>query len=204
MIPGGVEIPGHHLRPVDGSQRLLDHRQLTPPGARVPAHRSDRMYRGQRHRKAAQCIDARPQRSRAQTRDRLQRNQRPARPPADAPLAFTVNRRSPSVVADPIPRDGPAAERKRVRLTGGSCHVNNSAAGIARRAASHQAVFAAMITAATPGTTASGARAASSGPGFGGYPPVSRASSAGNAKAMRIKAVSPVTPCLFSSTCRHG
>ena len=56
-----------------------------------------------------------------------------------------------------------------------------------------------MITAAIPGTTASGARAASSGPGFGGYPPVNRASSAGNAKAMRIKAVSPVTPCLFFS-----
>ena len=76
-------------------------------------------------------------------------------------------------------------------MTGGSCHITSSAAGIASRAASHQAAHAAMITAATAGSTASGARAASSGTGFGGYPPASRASSAGNATVMRIKAVSP-------------
>ena len=52
----------------------------------------------------------------------------------------------------------------------------------------NQAAYAAMITAAIAGTTARGARAASSGPGLGGYPPASRASSAGNAKAIRIKA----------------
>ena len=42
------------------------------------------MYRGQRHRKPAQRIYPRPRRSPSQTRDRLQRSQRPARPQAGA------------------------------------------------------------------------------------------------------------------------
>ena len=71
MIPSGVEIPGHHLRAVDGSQRPLDHRQLTPPYARVPAHWSEWMYRGQRHRKPSQWIYTRSRRSRSQTWDLL-------------------------------------------------------------------------------------------------------------------------------------
>ena len=37
-----------------------------------------------------------------------------------------------------------------------------------------------------------------------GIPAASRASSAGNAKAIRIKAVTQVTPCLFSPACRCG
>jgi len=131
------------------------------------------------------------------------RMRRSAAGSAAPPLAFTVNKRSLSVAAaDPIPRDGPGAAWKRARLSAGSCHITSSAAGIASRAASHHAAYAAMITAAIAGTTASGARAASSGPGLGGYPPASRASRAGNAKIMRIKAVSQVTPCLFSPTCR--
>ena len=44
--------------------------------------------------------------------------------------------------------DAPAAAWKRDRLSGGSCHVTSSAAGIASRAASHQAAYAAMIAAA--------------------------------------------------------
>ena len=44
MISGGVEIPGDHLRFIDGSQRLLDHRQLTPPYVRMAVHRSVRVY----------------------------------------------------------------------------------------------------------------------------------------------------------------
>jgi hypothetical protein len=118
---------------------------------------------------------------------------------ATPPLAFTVNRCNLIVAAaDQVRRDGHDAAWLRARLSGGSCHVTSSAAGIASRAASHQAAYAAMTTAATAGTTVSGARAASFGPGFGGYLPASRASSAGNAKVMRIKAVAQVTPCLFS------
>jgi hypothetical protein len=118
---------------------------------------------------------------------------------AAPPMAFTVNTRSLSVAApDPVRRDGPGPARLRAGLRGGSCHATSSAAGTARRAASHQAAQAAMITAATAGSTASGARAASSGTGSGGYPPASRASSAGNATAIRITAVTQVMPCLFS------
>ncbi len=85
-----------------------------------------------------------------------------------------------------------------IRLRGGSCQINRTTAGIAKRTASHRAVAAAMITATVPGTTATGARAASCGTGLGGCPPVSRASSGGNAKAMKIRAASPVTLCLTS------
>ena len=86
-----------------------------------------------------------------------------------------------------------------IRLRGGSCQINSITVGIAKRTASHRAVAAAMITAMVAGTTASGARAASCGRGLGGCPPVSRASSGGNAKAMKIRAASPVTLCLTSS-----
>jgi len=71
VITSGVEIPGHHLRFIDCSQRLLDDRQLTPPYARMPVHWSEWMYRGQRYRKPTQWIYARPRRSRSQTWDRL-------------------------------------------------------------------------------------------------------------------------------------
>ena len=70
MISGGVEIPGDHLRFIDGSQRLLDHRQLTPPFARMAVHRSVRVYRGQGYRKPAQWVYARPRRGRSQAWDR--------------------------------------------------------------------------------------------------------------------------------------
>ena len=36
VIPGGVEIPGHHLLLTGGRQRLLDHCQLTSPSAGTP------------------------------------------------------------------------------------------------------------------------------------------------------------------------
>ena len=121
------------------------------------------------------------------------------------PLAFTVNRRSLSVAtADPVPRDGPSAAWKRAHLSGGSCHITSSAAGIASIAASHQAAYAAMIMAATAGTAASGARAASSRPGFRSYRPASRASSAGNAKVIRIKAVSQFSSSHASSLLPAG
>jgi hypothetical protein len=71
-------------------------------------------------------------------------------------------------------------------------------AGSASRTASHQAVVVAMTTAATAGSAATGARAASCGPGLGGCPPVIRANSEGKARAVRIRAVTPLTPSLTS------
>ena len=90
VIPGGVEVPGHHVRLIDGRQHLPDRRQLTPPDAGVPARGSARvdgcarMDRGQRHRKAARRLYPRPRRGGGQARDRRERHQRPARPQAGA------------------------------------------------------------------------------------------------------------------------
>ena len=81
-----------------------------------------------------------------------------------------------------------------------------SAAGVASRAASHQAAYAAMIMAATEGAAASGARGASSRPGFRGYRPASCAISAGNAKVIKNQGPQPVQfkSRLFSPACRCG
>ena len=111
-----------------------------------------------------------------------------------------MSRRSLTIVwADADSREGPAGAWWLIRLRGGSCQINRSTAGTARGTANHPSVAAAMITAAVAGTTATGARAASCGRGPGGCPPASRASSGGNAKAMRIRAASPVTLCVTSS-----
>ena len=83
VISTGVEIPGHHLRLIDGSQRLLDHRSRRQLATR-PWTGASGFTASQRHRKPAQWSYARPRRSGSQTRDRLERSQRPARPQAGA------------------------------------------------------------------------------------------------------------------------
>jgi hypothetical protein len=65
---------------------------------------------------------------------------------------------------------------------------------MARGIASQPDVVAATMTAAVAGTAATGARAASWVIRVGGCPPVSRASSGGNARAVKITAASQVTP----------
>src|ERR1039457_3510555 len=118
---------------------------------------------------------------------------------AAPPRALIVSRRRLTVVgADPDSREGPATAWLLIRLRGGSCQIHGITAGTARRTASHRAVAAAKITAAVAGTTATGARAASWVIRGGGCPPVNRASIGGNAKAVKIRATSPVTPCLTS------
>ena len=82
-------------------------------------------------------------------------------------------------------RDGAGAEGRR---RGGTCQAARIAAGTASEIASHHAYVAARATAATAGTVAAGASAASLGAGFGDRPPSARPARGGIARALRTTA----------------
>ena len=94
---------------------------------------------------------------------------------ATPPRAFTLSTRTVSRAGSgATPDPPPVAPRPRRGPGGGNCQTSSTAAGIARRTASHHAVNAATSTAASAATAATGARAAScglrTGPAAAGQP----------------------------------